>query len=67
MSAAELYQKELEFAISQCWADGALHSKVLKDGIEVHAAPHKNRVEWSVKVAVKRGIRSEDGSDVPIP
>jgi hypothetical protein len=72
MSAEEAYQTDLEFVIAQCWADGQHHSKILDDGTEVYAYPHKQGVAWGVQGAthgynVKRGIRGkEDGSDIAV-
>jgi hypothetical protein len=71
MSANESYQTALEFVIAQCRADGERHSKTLEDGTEVYAYPHRQGVAWGVNDGehgfnVKRGIRTEDGTDIAV-
>jgi hypothetical protein len=71
MTAEQAYQKELEFVIAKCWADGFRHSTELPDGAEVYAYTHHRGVAWGINDAehgqnIRRGIRLEDGTDIAV-
>ena len=68
MTTDKDYQKALEFAIAQCWADGERHIDILESGVEVYAYKHPQGVAWGINRAedgfnIRGGIRKEDGSD----